>query len=154
VSKQRIVAVTSDRAAAALGREGVSPPALDRGAGSARARRTGASMHQFPHAAWTGQHGWWIASTSQRTQPMVPRAVAVAVERGEPMARLMTFCPTTGRSIAVGVEIDPSTWRSARLLSGVFVCSVCSRSHRWTKYETYLDLATVRPEPAAAGSQG
>ena len=61
------------------------------------------------------------------------------------MGALFFVCPTTGREVSTGIEIDPASYRG---LPGAFTeiaCPVCNETH---------NLSNVQPRVAGMGADG
>jgi hypothetical protein len=58
------------------------------------------------------------------------------------MAQVMTTCPTTGETVATGVEAeDRDELETMALSSMAYTCSACGAMHTWTADDARLERA-------------
>jgi hypothetical protein len=63
------------------------------------------------------------------------------------MGILMIRCPSTGRAVSIGIEIEQQTFDRLPDISSGMVCSLCGQEHRWNKRDAWLaDVDTTGGE--------
>ena len=61
------------------------------------------------------------------------------------MGIVMIRCPTTGRQIPTGIEIDQSSFNSTPVFFAQTYCPLCRATHRWFAKEAWVQ----EPGPSA-----
>lgn len=54
------------------------------------------------------------------------------------MGAIMIKCPTTGQSIATGIETDPNSFRQIPDVLSRSRCPICGLEHDWSKREAWI----------------
>jgi hypothetical protein len=54
------------------------------------------------------------------------------------MGVVMIKCPTTGRAVSTGIEVDADTFANLPDVSSRLGCSACGTQHSWSKSEAWL----------------
>jgi len=54
------------------------------------------------------------------------------------MAKVMIKCPTTGKLVPTGVEMDQASFETAQLADNGIRCPACGESHVWNKEDAQL----------------
>jgi hypothetical protein len=63
---------------------------------------------------------------------------------GKKMADLMIKCPSSGRAVTTGIEIDQTTFEQLPNVSSGMSCPACGGHHFWRKADAWL---ADGPEP-------
>ncbi len=58
---------------------------------------------------------------------------------------VMVRCPTTGRSLATGIETDAATFNRLPDISSSVICPACGLEHTWSTSDAWLG----EPPPSA-----
>lgn len=70
------------------------------------------------------------------------------------MGALMVRCPTTGRAVSLGIELDPVTFDRTPGFVATFRCGACAAEHPWSKADAWIGAVELTPstrtETAAA----
>jgi hypothetical protein len=61
------------------------------------------------------------------------------------MPRVLTRCPTTGEVVATQLALDERTFRSIRIPEFTLRCPLCSREHRWSGANAWLEVDAPPP---------
>jgi hypothetical protein len=54
------------------------------------------------------------------------------------MGAIMIKCPTTGQSIATGIETDPNSFKQIPDVLSRSRCPICGLEHHWWKREAWI----------------
>ncbi len=64
------------------------------------------------------------------------------------MAMLMIRCPTGGRAISTGIEVDPALYASTPVFLSQTFCPYCGVNHEWFAQEAWVsDLPAAEAHP-------
>lgn len=55
------------------------------------------------------------------------------------MSVVMITCPTTGRPVPTGIEIEPSDFQRLPVTEARMVCPACGQEHVWGTKSAWLD---------------
>ena len=56
----------------------------------------------------------------------------------EVVAKVMIVCPTTGKYVSVGIEMDRGSFASSRMENNSMRCGACGETHRWSSSDARL----------------
>ena len=61
------------------------------------------------------------------------------------MGALMVCCPTTGRRVSLGIELDSVTFDRTPDFVATFYCGSCAVDHPWSKADAWIGMAAFMP---------
>ena len=60
---------------------------------------------------------------------------------------VMVRCPTTGRELSTGIQMDAATFEQLPDIRSKITCPICKLDHIWSTVEAWLD----NPHPSVPG---
>lgn len=54
------------------------------------------------------------------------------------MAAVVIKCPTTGKEVNTGMDIDQASWETMTLTNNSVQCPYCGKNHTWSKRDAKL----------------
>lgn len=54
------------------------------------------------------------------------------------MAEVMIKCPSTGKLVSTGINMDKANFESSKMSNNTLICSACGQPHTWSKKDAQL----------------